>query len=91
MRVTQCRGRSFLGCTSWLTMLREAAEAGRSTIFTFAPEASVPADFPDRAKRQIESAGGQVHFVRLVLSPEEQERRISNADRGEFKGWKGHL
>src|SRR5207253_9439833 len=68
----------------WLAMLREAAEAGRSTIFTFAPEASVPADFPDRAKRQIESAGGQVHFVRLVLSPEEQERRISNADRGEF-------
>ena len=68
----------------WLTMLREAAEAGRSTIFTFAPEASVPAGFPDRARRQIESAGGQVQFVRLVLSPEQQERRISNADRGEF-------
>ena len=68
----------------WLTMLGEAAAAGPSTIFTFAPEASVPAGFPDRAKRQIEAAGGQVHFVRLVLSPEEQERRIANADRGEF-------
>src|SRR6266446_1998140 len=68
----------------WLTMLREAAEAGRSTIFTFAPEASVALDFPERAKQQIESAGGRVHFVRLLVSPEEQERRIGNPDRAEF-------
>jgi hypothetical protein len=68
----------------WLMMLRAAAEAGRSTIFTFAPEASVVAGFPDRARRQIEAAGGQVHFVRLVVPAEEQERRIGNSDRAEF-------
>ena len=31
----------------WLAMFREAAEAGRSIIFTFAPEASVAPDFPE--------------------------------------------
>jgi hypothetical protein len=61
----------------WLTMLREAAEAGRSTILTFAPEPTVPPDFPARAKGQVEAAGGEVHFVRLVASLEERERRLA--------------
>jgi hypothetical protein len=68
----------------WLATFREAAEAGRSIIFTFAPEASVAPDFPDRVRKLIEAAGGETIFVRLTLSVEEQERRIGNADRAEF-------
>ena len=68
----------------WLAMFREAADASRSMIFTFAPEASVSSDFPERARQQIELAGGQVDFVRLVVPQEEQERRLANPDRAQF-------
>jgi hypothetical protein len=68
----------------WLAMFSEAAEAGRSMIFTFAPETSVSPDFPDRTKQPVEAAGGETIFVRLILSHEEQEQRIGNPDRAEF-------
>src|SRR5437868_3748533 len=70
--------------TFWLAMFREAAEARRSIIFTFAPEPTVRADFPARVMAEAESFGGRVEFVRLVLPREEQERRIANASRNEF-------
>jgi hypothetical protein len=62
-------------------MFREAGEAGQSVIFTFCPEATVAADFADRAKRTVESVGGELLLVRLALTIEEQERRIENDDR----------
>lgn len=65
----------------WLDTFAEAAAAGRSTIFTFAPEATVAADFPERAKAAVEDGGGTLAFVRLTVPAEEQERRIGNADR----------
>jgi len=65
----------------WLTMFREAGEAGQSVIFTFCPEATVAPDFADRAKRTVESVGGELLLVRLALTIEEQERRIENDDR----------
>jgi hypothetical protein len=68
----------------WLTMFREAGEAGQSIVFTFCPEPTVPPGFPDRVRNTIESVGGELLLVRLTLSTEEQERRIGNADRGEF-------
>ena len=68
----------------WLAMFHEASEAGHSLIFTFAPEASVAADFPDRARQVIEAAGGEIIFVRLTLSRNEQEKRIGNPDRAAF-------
>ncbi len=68
----------------WLTMFREAAEARRSTIFTFAPEPTVQTGFPDRAKVAVETSGGEVSFIRLALPPEEQERRLRNPDRLRF-------
>ena len=68
----------------WLAMFHEAAEAGHSLIFTFAPEASVAPDFPDRARQAVEAAGGEIIFVRLTLSRDEQERRIGNPDRAAF-------
>lgn len=68
----------------WLDVFRAAAADGRSLIFTFAPEGSVAADFPLRAVEIVQSAGGQVRFFALKVSPEEQERRIANVDRGAF-------
>jgi len=69
----------------WLAMLREAAEAGASLIFTFAPEQSVAAGFPHRARELVEAAGGRVDFVGLIVPHEEQERRIAGEDRSAFR------
>ena len=68
----------------WMATFAEAAKHGRSLIFTFAPEASVSADFPQRVVALVNEAGGEVMFVRLAVSVAEQERRIDNASRGEF-------
>lgn len=68
----------------WLQTFREAAQAGRSLIFTFAPEGTVDPGFPERARAAVEPFGGEVLFVALTVSPEEQERRIDNPSRGEF-------
>jgi hypothetical protein len=68
----------------WLRMMREAAEERRSTIFTFAPEPSVAADFPERLRKLVETAGGTVHFVRLTLADDLQEERLGAASRREF-------
>lgn len=68
----------------WLQTFTEAARSGRSLIFTFAPEATVDAGFPDRVRAAIEPFGGSVVFIALTVSPEEQERRIANASRAAF-------
>jgi hypothetical protein len=67
-----------------LTMFREAAEAGQSIIFTFAPEATVAPDFPDLARKTVEHFGGELIAIRLTLPVDEQERRVANADRSKF-------
>lgn len=68
----------------WLATMGEAAASGRSLIFTFAPEPSVEAGFPERAQKAVEASGGEVSFVRLILDPAEQERRIGAESRAEF-------
>ena len=68
----------------WLRMFAEAAKASRSLIFTFAPEGTVAPDFAERARQAVRAAGGDVFFVRLTVPPDEQERRIANADREAF-------
>jgi len=68
----------------WMTVLEEAAEAGRSLIFTFAPEPTVAPDFPDRVRAVIERHGGQIVFIALNLSHEEQERRLTEQGRAAF-------
>ncbi len=68
----------------WLATFREAASAGRSIVFTFAPEATVSASFPARAREVVEELGGRVYFVELRVSDEEQERRIDLPSRHEF-------
>lgn len=68
----------------WLTMMREAAREERSLLFTFAPEPTVSQQFPDRAREVVDRAGGSVVFVRLRVSPDEQERRLGESSRKEF-------
>lgn len=68
----------------WLTVLREAAEAGRSTVFTFAPEPTVSPTFPERVRQVVNAAGGQTFFARLTVDPETQEKRLADAGRARF-------
>ncbi|MGY1808344.1 hypothetical protein ACI8AF_13320 [Blastococcus sp. SYSU D00669] len=68
----------------WTAVFAEAAAAGRSLVFTFAPEATVRAGFAERARAAVEEAGGRVRFVRLLVGAEEQRRRVVLPDRGEF-------
>lgn len=67
----------------WVETFTEAAAAGRSLIFTYAPESTVTSDFLPRMISAVESAGGSVRFVRLTVSDEEQERRVANSDRAQ--------
>jgi hypothetical protein len=68
----------------WLQVFTDAARTARSLTFTFAPEATVQVGFPARVRSRVESSGGRVCFVRLVVSENEQERRIDNEDRKQF-------
>lgn len=69
----------------WMAGFETAASARQSLIFTFAPEDSVVKGFPERVIDLIGGFGGDVKFARLVISPEEQERRIGNDSRKEFR------
>ena len=68
----------------WLTVMREAAREGRSVLFTLAPEPTVSQQFPERVQEEIDRARGSVVFVRLTVSPNEQERRLGELSRKEF-------
>jgi hypothetical protein len=68
----------------WLTVICEAAREARSLLFTFAPESTVSSDFQVKAQQAVEQTGGSVAFVRLTVSPMEQERRLGEASRREF-------
>jgi len=69
----------------WMTVFDTAAQSGQSLIFTFAPELTVEPGFAGRVATVVRGAGGELKFVRLVLSAEEQERRIGNDSRKEFR------
>ena len=69
----------------WMAGFETAATQGRSLIFTFAPEPTVPDGFTDRVQALLERFGGKTRYVRLVLSEHEQEKRIANASRTEFR------
>src|SRR5215212_3785199 len=68
----------------WLDVLTEAAAAGRSVSFTYAPDTTVPSGFPARVVEVVGAHGGRVRFVRLLVSHAEQERRIVLPDRGRW-------
>lgn len=69
----------------WMAGFETASTGDRSMIFTFAPEPTVQPGFPERVQALVGEHGGQVKFVRLVLSADEQERRIGNDSRKEFR------
>jgi len=68
----------------WMSVFADAARAGTSVIFTFAPERTVQPGFPGRVQSLVEDAGGRVRFVRLLVSEAEQEQRVMAEDRKEF-------
>lgn len=68
----------------WMDTFAAAITDGRSLIFTYQPESSVAADFPDRVRTLVEAAGGRITFVHLHLSREGQIERIANTDRANF-------
>jgi hypothetical protein len=68
----------------WLAVITEAARAGRSLIFTFAPEPTVSVGFAERLCALVRSEGGEVVFVALTVSADEQERRIVEPSRAAF-------
>ena len=53
-------------------------------VFTFTPDRTVSAGFPARVLGVVTAGGRRVCFVRLRVSPAEQERRIDRPDRHEF-------
>lgn len=68
----------------WRDVMTAAARAGRSLIFTFAPEATVASDFPERVRTEIEALGGKVIFVALTVPAAEQERRLVAPGRAQY-------
>ena len=68
----------------WLDVMREAAAAQRSLIFTFAPEPTVSSGFHHRAVDVVKGAGGSTMFVQLKVPIAEQEKRLTAASRAEF-------
>lgn len=68
----------------WLAMFDAAAEADRSLIFTFAPEASVPETFPAEVVATIERHGGRVRFVALTCDEAVREGRIEAPSRARW-------
>lgn len=65
----------------WLQVFADAARIDRSLTFTFTPESTVRAGFADRVRATVEAEGGGVGFVRLAVSPGQQELRIGAESR----------
>jgi AAA domain len=68
----------------WMDTFAAAARAGKSLIFTFAPEDTVAEDFPHRVSDLVEREGGVVNFVALTVEDADQELRICGHSRAEF-------
>jgi hypothetical protein len=69
----------------WLAMFDEAAKAGQSLIFTFAPENSVPRSFIQEVVESVGKHGGQVRFVELTCALAVQEARIEDPSRAAYR------
>lgn len=69
----------------WLETFSEAIKANfAGLIFTFAPEATVPEDFPRKVTNLLEENGGKVIFVELKCEIEELEKRLTSSSRAKF-------
>jgi len=70
--------------TIWLAAFHEAAAAGTSFVFTFAPEATVDPGLIEQMCEALYSQNGRVHFVELLCSESEVLKRPGNESRGQF-------
>ena len=69
----------------WLETFSEAIKANfDGLIFTFAPEKTVPDDFPEKVRQLLEENGGKVIFVELKCELEELEKRLAHPSRERF-------
>jgi chloramphenicol 3-O-phosphotransferase len=68
----------------WLSVFEAAAKDGISTIFTFAPEATVNPSFIEAAVSTVRNAGGEVCFVKLDCPIDVIEQRLENPSRAQF-------
>jgi hypothetical protein len=68
----------------WLAVLHDAAAAGISVIFTFAPEVTVSRRFVGDVIDAVEREGGAVKFVALTCAETIQDARIENESRASF-------
>src|SRR5437879_4038610 len=68
----------------WLSVFEAAAKDGLSTIFTFAPEATVNPSFIDKAVSTIQNAGSEVCFVKLDCPVDALEERMEDPSRAQF-------
>lgn len=65
----------------WLTAFSEAAASGRSFIFTFNPERTVPHELITRLHHSVTSRGGRVHYIELVCSKPAILNRLASESR----------
>jgi len=66
----------------WLSVIEAACENGLlGLIFTFAPEATVRAEFISRLADLMARKGGEVEFVELTCPLEELKERMENPSR----------
>lgn len=68
----------------WLAAFTVAANASRSFIFTFNPEATVDASLIPRLQDRIQAGGGRILYVELTCSDEAVLERINNPGRAQF-------
>jgi len=68
----------------WMAGFETAISAGQSLIFTFQPEPTVEPGFAGRVVDLVSAGGGEARFARILVSQDEQERRIGNDSRREF-------
>jgi len=69
----------------WLSAFTQAVREDRSFIFTFNPEASVPASFIGAVLNVIRSGGGSILFIALTCPEAVIESRIASASRSAFR------
>lgn len=69
----------------WLETFNEAIKSNFSgLIFTFAPEKTVPDDFPAKVENLLKQSGGKVIFVELKCDIVELEKRLADSTRAKF-------
>ena len=68
----------------WMAAFEVAADASRSFIFTFNPEATVEPDLIERLETIVTTRGGRVLYVELACSDDTVVARINSPSRAQF-------